>query len=152
MFVDDSSTGGWFLFYWGVILLWVIGLKFENTWTVSWKGNISRVISRLYGWVYKTLKLSPLAVEHSVVVTTAGSQSRRSQIESYGYPILDSRFIKFVFRISGGIKFGDLHWGLRHWWSEFDYRYDGLLICLSILILCTLCAELMKGRPKALFC
>ena len=33
-------------------------------------------------WVYKTIRFSPLAVEHSVVVMTAGSQSRRSQIES----------------------------------------------------------------------
>ena len=47
------------------------------------------------------IRLSTLAVEHSVVVMTAGSQSRRSQIESYGYAIFDSRFIKFVFRIRG---------------------------------------------------
>ena len=26
-----------------------------------------------YGWVHKTLRLSPLAVEHSLVVMTAGS-------------------------------------------------------------------------------
>ena len=42
------------------------------------------VIPRLYGWIYKTIRLSPLAVEHSVVVMIVGSQSRRSQIESYG--------------------------------------------------------------------
>ena len=30
------------------------------------------------------ISLSPLAVEHSVVVMTAGSRSRRYQIESYG--------------------------------------------------------------------
>ena len=30
------------------------------------------------------IRLSPLAIEHSVVVMTAGSQSRRSHIESYG--------------------------------------------------------------------
>ena len=27
-----------------------------------------RVVSRLYGWVYKTLQLSPLVVEHSDMV------------------------------------------------------------------------------------
>ena len=39
-------------------------------------------------------------VEHSVVLMAAGSQSRRSRIESYGWPIFDSRFRKFVFGIS----------------------------------------------------
>ena len=35
-------------------------------------------------WVYKTIRLSPLSVEHSVVVITVICQSRRSQTESYG--------------------------------------------------------------------
>ena len=47
----------------------------------------------------------PLAVKRIVAVTTAGSQSRLSLIESYGQPIFDSGFMKFLFRISGGIKF-----------------------------------------------
>ena len=55
-----------------------MGLGFEITFTVSGKINVSRVTPRIYGWVYKTLRLSPLAVEHSVVVMTAGSQSRPS--------------------------------------------------------------------------
>ena len=59
-------------------------MGFDNNCTVSAKGNVSRVIPRFYGWVYKTLKLSPLVVEHSVVVMTAGSRSRQSHIESYG--------------------------------------------------------------------
>ena len=42
------------------------------------------IIPRLYGWAYKTLRLYPLVVEHSVVVMTTGSESRQSQIESYG--------------------------------------------------------------------
>ena len=63
------------------MLLWVMVLEFENTCTVSWKRNVSRVVPRLYGWVYKTLRVSPLAVEHSIVVMTMGSQSRQSQIE-----------------------------------------------------------------------
>ena len=41
----------------------------------------------------------------SIVVMTAGSQSRPSQIYPYGQPVFDSRFMKFVFRISEGIKF-----------------------------------------------
>ena len=82
------------------MLLWVMVVGFENTCTVSGKWNVSKVIPRLYGWVYKTLRLSPLAV-------TAASQSKQSQIESCGYPIFDFRFIKFLFIISGGIKFSD---------------------------------------------
>ena len=58
-----------------------LGMKFETTCTVSGKGNVSRVISTFYGWVHETLRLSPLAVEHSVVVMTGGSQSIQSQIE-----------------------------------------------------------------------
>ena len=45
----------------------------ENTCTILGKGNASRVIPRLYGWVYKTLGLSPLAVEHNILVMTVGS-------------------------------------------------------------------------------
>ena len=87
-----------------------MGEGFENICTVSGKWNVPSVMPRLYGWVYKTLRLTPVVVEHSVVVMTAGSQSRRSQIESYEYPIFDSRFMKFLFRISGGIKLWDPSW------------------------------------------
>ena len=51
------------------------------------------------------IRLSPLAVEHTVVVMTTSSQSRRSRIESYGWPIFDSHFIKVVLRISGSKQF-----------------------------------------------
>ena len=47
------------------------GVGFDNTCIVSGKGNISRIIPRLYGWVHKTLRLSPLVVEHSVAVMSA---------------------------------------------------------------------------------
>ena len=52
----------------------------------------------------KPSRFSPLVVEHIVVVITAGSQSRLSQIGSYGKPIFDCGFVKFVFRISRGIQ------------------------------------------------
>ena len=61
-----------------------MGVRFDNTCIVSGKWNVSWAIPRLYGQVYKTLRLSLLVVEHNVVVMTAGSQSRQSQIESYG--------------------------------------------------------------------
>ena len=47
----------------------VVGL--DNTCTISGKRDGFRVIPRLYGWVYKTLILSPLLVEHSFVVMSA---------------------------------------------------------------------------------
>ena len=51
----------------------------------------------------QNLRFSPLVVKHSVVIMTAGFQSGRSQIQFYGEPIFDYRFMKFVLRIGGGI-------------------------------------------------
>ena len=62
------------------MLLWVMGAGFCNTCTVSGKWNVSRVIPRFYGWVYKTLRLSPLVVEHSFVVMSARLNPMCSQI------------------------------------------------------------------------
>ena len=45
---------------------------FDNTCTVSEKRNVSRVSPRLYGWVYKSLRLTALVVEHRIVVTGCG--------------------------------------------------------------------------------
>ena len=106
------ENGGWFLLYCGLKLLWVMRVGFENTCAASGKWNVSGVIPRLYGWVYKTWRLFSLANEHSVAFMTAGSQSRRSQIVSYVQPSFDFLFIKFIFRISGRIKFWDPSWGL----------------------------------------
>ena len=57
----------------------MIGFGFNNTCTVSRKWNVSRVIPRLCEWVYKTLRLSPLVVEHSVVVMSARLNPMGSQ-------------------------------------------------------------------------
>ena len=48
-----------------------MGVGFKNICTVWREWNVSRVIPRLYGWVYKTWRLFPLADEHSVEVMTA---------------------------------------------------------------------------------
>ena len=53
----------------------VIGVGFENTRTISGNWNASRVVPRLYGSVYKTLRLST-AVERSVVVMTEIPKSK----------------------------------------------------------------------------
>ena len=80
--VDDCKPmmGCFFFFFFGgggeggLLLLWLMGVGCENTCAVSGKLNVSRVIPRLYKWVYKTLRLLSLM----------GFQSRRSQAESHG--------------------------------------------------------------------
>ena len=54
-------------------------MGFDNTCTVSGKRNVSRVIPRLYGWVYKTLRLFSLVVDYSVMVMSARLNSMGSQ-------------------------------------------------------------------------
>ena len=82
--------GVWF--HWDLMLLWVMGAGFDNTCTGSGKWSGSRVIPRLYGWVYKTLRLSLPVIEHSVMVVSG----RLNPMDPF-----DSPFMKFVFRISG---------------------------------------------------
>ena len=62
-----------------MIKLMVVGFCYIGGWCDSgceiWEHfhsfrDISRVVSRLYRWVYKTLRFSPLTVELSVVVMT----------------------------------------------------------------------------------
>ena len=138
------SVCGWLSQWWlvfvplGLMLLWVMGVGFENTCTVSRKWNVSRVTARLYGWLYKNLRLSPLGVEHGVVVMTVGCQSRRSKIESYGKPIFNFHFTKCQFRISGYIKFWDSSEGLQ---SQFTYRRNGILICFFQFWCYEICVE-----------
>ena len=33
--VDYKANGGWFLFYWELMLFWVVGVGFKNTFTAS---------------------------------------------------------------------------------------------------------------------
>ena len=51
------------MFYWRLMLLWMMAVGFENTCTVSGMLNVFRAIARLYGWVYKILRLLQLLVE-----------------------------------------------------------------------------------------
>ena len=52
--------------------------------TVPGKWNIFRVISGIYGCVYKTLKCNLLVVEHRVVVMTAGSHQDNPKLNHMG--------------------------------------------------------------------
>ena len=56
-----------------------MGVGFENTCTVSDKQNVSRVVTRLYEWVYKILKttliISSTVVSHQGDSVSAVSQS-----------------------------------------------------------------------------
>ena len=79
-----------------------MGMGFDNTCAVSGKWNASKVIPRLYGWVYKTLRLSPLVVEYSVVVMSTRLNLMGSQ---FSIPVLWN--LCSVFRISGGINCWD---------------------------------------------
>ena len=56
------------------------------------------------------------------VVITAVPNHRNPSSNHMGSQFSVSRFMKFVFRISGSIKFRDLSGGVEHWWPEFDYR------------------------------
>ena len=58
-------------------------------------------ISRLYGWVYNSLRVSVLIDEHRVMVVTTRFDSAGSQLDSYRDSNYKRNFIKFVFRSSG---------------------------------------------------
>ena len=74
--IGFCSNGGWCYSEWWV---WDLGTlaQFQGS-------EMSPKLFEGFMDGYKTLKLSPFVVEHSVVVMTEGSQSRWSQIESYG--------------------------------------------------------------------
>ena len=120
------------------------GVGFDNTYTVSGKWNRSKVIPRLYGWVYKTLRLSQLVVVHSVVVMSARFNPKGSQ---FSIPLLWNLCSE-----SAGHKIVRPNWELQHWWSEFNYCLEGILTWFSILILWTLCGKPTRERQKALLC
>ena len=71
------------------MLLWVMGVGFENTCTVSVKWSVSRVIPRLHGWVYKLLRLSNCYFNCGFPIS-AGSQLGGPQFKSYGYLEFDA--------------------------------------------------------------
>ena len=50
----------------------------------QWVWNLRTILQFQKSEISPGLRLLPLAVEHNVVVMTAGSQSRRSRVESYG--------------------------------------------------------------------
>ena len=51
------------MFVWGLMLIWVMSVGFEYTCTVLEKENVSRVIPKLYEWIYKTWRLFLLVDE-----------------------------------------------------------------------------------------
>ena len=61
-FVDYKANGGSILLCWRLMLLWVIGVGFDNTSTLSVKWNITRIVSKLFGWVYIILRFPSLLV------------------------------------------------------------------------------------------
>ena len=75
MLVGFCSIGGWCYSGWSV---WDL-----RTFAQFRDAKCLQGYSKTLWIEYKTLRLFPLAVEHSVVVVTVGSQSKLSQTESY---------------------------------------------------------------------
>ena len=112
---------GCFLFYWRLILLWVIGVGFGNTCAISGKWNISRVVPRLYGWLYKILRLPFITTEDGVMVATARYQIGVSQFNSRVWLVSNSRFTKFQLG-SGALIIGGS--GLVAWGRKSHSHFD----------------------------
>ena len=107
------------------MLLWVIDVGFDNTCTVLRRWNGSRVVPRLYGWVYKTLRLSPLEVGHSVVVISARLNPMGSQ---FSIP-LNKWGIKFWHPVENSDTGGPSLTTIRmEYLLDFQYWYCGLCV------------------------
>ena len=83
------------------------------------------------------LRLSPLVVEHGAVVIL---QDWILWVVNFRFP-----FYEICVQNQRWHKLLRPSWGLWHLWSEFNYRYDGILTCFSILY-CELCVENWWGR------
>ena len=106
--------------------------------------NISRVVPRLYGWVYKTIRLSPLVVEHSAVVMGGKLNSMGSQ---FSIPVLWSLSSESTWAQNVEAQLRTPTLGVRvqsplEWNTYFLLNTD----------IANLCGKLMRGRQKALFC
>ena len=81
-----------FLFYLGLILLWVIAVVFQNTGTVSGK------------WIYETFRVQFAIGEYGVTDITVNflQNSRRSIpiVANFQFPFSD-----VLFRVNGDINF-----------------------------------------------
>ena len=73
-------------------MLFLVVVRFEN------------ICIGCSGLLYTILLLFLVAADDSIVVVTIGNQSGRLQFDSRGWPILDSRFVIFLFSSSGGLK------------------------------------------------
>ena len=91
------------------------------------------------------------SVSSQSVVMSADSQSGKPQLEFYGWPIFDSRFMKFVFRIG--------RWG--HEILRFEDSDTGDPISIAVRIeclftifvpipMCELCLKNDEGKAKSI--
>ena len=132
--------------------LCMMGVGFENTCTLSGKWNVSRVIWRLYWWVYLISKLCQLIPGYSLMVVSEDNHVKGPKFNFHLQPIFKSRFYEIC------VQKQWRHPVLWSWLrtptlgSEFNYRLDGILIYFSNLMLWTLCGKPMSGRKEALFC
>ena len=72
-----------------------------------WENILSRIVLRLYGYVYKILRLNHVKVEFRIMVVSADFHSWITQFASRGRLLFDSLRFSTIFslRRSGSIKF-----------------------------------------------
>ena len=143
-FSSDLLRAGWCNLTCGGGLVFVLlgvdtttlGVEFENTCIVSGKWNVSRVIPRLYGLIYKTLRFFPLVIEQIVVVMMVGSQSRRFQIESYGCLKTPTMTVRAQLQLRWNTYLffnSDIELWVESWWGG-DRKHCFVNICsLAVL-------------------
>ena len=124
------------------MLLSVMGVGFDSTYKFSGKWNTSRFISRLYGWVHKTLRLSLSVVN---IVLWLWEQDGILWVANFRFP-----FYKICVQNRWGHKVLRPWWGLWYWRSQFNYCQDGRLTRFSILILWTLCKKFDEGKSESI--
>ena len=105
------SVCGWFSQWWLPFVLLEVdatlydGCEIWEHLRSFWEMNLFRVVLRLYGCVYKILRLTKVKVAYSVVVVSVDYHSRIFQLVPRRRAVFDTRFTKLVLRSNGSIKF-----------------------------------------------
>ena len=113
---------------------------FDNTCTVSGRWNVFRVIPRLYGWVYKTLRLSPYVVKYNIVVMNVSLD-----------PMGNRQFLFSFYEI-----FVQNQWGMT-FWDQIEDSNTSVMSSVTVRMEYLLafqywyCGKPMRGRQKT-FC
>ena len=97
------------------------------------------VIPKLYGWVNKTLRVSPLVLEHGVVVITVGSQSRRGGVEGEGEGI---KFCdQFEDSDTGSSNSITVKMEYLFVWKTDEGKTESIVLLMLVLLRCLIVGE-----------